>query len=356
MENDVATDITVNDAEFSTSGFIVYEDFETGVDYSGSAILQASSRDGFSVFGSDVVWDTLKPTEARFTSQTNIGLNEVDISSETIDTRGDNNVVQNNVQIARVEGSDNLVQNNSKFVTILGTENTIESNVNNSAILQSNTSSITEDTTLSTIIGGDNTIISGSNKSVVIGQDLTIQGGNSNIVIGNNDTTTKVVKDLINTVVINPNRDLESWENLGGDDFSGRAYLGSYNQIGALYRETKQITVGPGDTLYLTGSDYANDYFHLMSWSGGNGTAIVYLPESDPNNLGTNRDSNGYKRELRFFTDNTVNANDKIQITAIGTDTLDGGVGNNYELKKPFDGITLFAPISGSWFNIQTKA
>ncbi len=355
-ENDVATDITVNDAEFSTSGFIVYEDFETGVDYSGSAILQASSRDGFSVFGSDVVWDTLKPTEARFTSQTNIGLNEVDISSETIDTRGDNNVVQNNVQIARVEGSDNLVQNNSKFVTISGTENTIEQGVSNSAILQSNTSSITEDTTLSTIIGGDNTIISGSNKSVVIGQDLTIQGGNSNIVIGNNDTTTKVVKDLINTVVINPNRDLESWENLGGDDFSGRAYLGSYNQIGALYRETRQITVGPGDTLYLTGSDYANDYFHLMSWSGGNGTAIVYLPESDPSNLGTNRDSNGYKRELRFFTDNTVNANDKIQITAIGTDTLDGGVGNNYELKKPFDGITLFAPISGSWFNIQTKA
>ena len=171
MENDIAVDITVNDAEFSTSGFVVYEDFETGIDYSGSAILPASSRDGFSVFGSDVVWDTLKPTEARFTSQTNIGLNEVDISSETIDTRGDNNVVQNNVQIARVEGSDNLVKNNSKFVTISGTENTIESNVNNSAILQSNTSSITEDTTLSTIIGGENTTISGSNKSVVIGQD-----------------------------------------------------------------------------------------------------------------------------------------------------------------------------------------
>ena len=355
MENDIAVDITVNDAEFSTSGFVVYEDFETGIDYSGSAILPASSRDGFSVFGSDVVWDTLKPTEARFTSQTNIGLNEVDISSETIDTRGDNNVVQNNVQIARVEGSDNLVKNNSKFVTISGTENTIESNVNNSAILQSNTSSITEDTTLSTIIGGENTTISGSNKSVVIGQDLTVDGGNSNIVVGNFDTTVKTVKDLINTVVINPNRDLETWENLGGDDFSGRAYLGSYNQIGALYRETKQITVGPGDTLYFTGSDYAHDYFHLMSWSGGNGTAIVYLPESNPSNLGTNRDSNGYKRELRFFTDNTVNANDKIQITAIGTDTLDGGVGNNYELKKPFDGITLFAPISGSWFNIQTK-
>ena len=356
FDDDVAVDIVGDDATFGADGFITYNDFETGALYTGSALTPASQRDGFSTYGDKVVWNTLKPTNARFTSQTNLGLNDVDESAETIDTRGDGNVIQNNVSTARVEGSDNLIQGYSKFVTVKGTNNTIEAGVENSAILQSNTSSISEDTTLSTIIGGDNTIISGSNKSVAIGQDLTIQGGNSNIAIGNFDTTTKTVKDLINTVVINPNRDLETWENLGGDDFSGRAYLGSYNQIGALYRETKQITVGPGDTLYLTGSDYAHDYFHLMSWSGGNGTAIVYLPESNPNNLGTNRDSNGYKRELRFFTDNTVNANDKIRITAIGTDTLDGGVGNYYELKKPFDGITLFAPISGSWFNIQTKA
>ena len=56
----------------------------SGASYTGSALPQAASRDGFSVFGSDtVVWNTLKPTEARFTSQTNIGLNEVDISAET---------------------------------------------------------------------------------------------------------------------------------------------------------------------------------------------------------------------------------------------------------------------------------
>ncbi len=358
--DDTAVDITIDDQGFGADGFVTYNDFETGASYTGSALPIAATRDGFTTFGSGpsitTVWDTLKPTEARFTSQTNIGLNNVDISAETVDTRGDNNTVQNNVQIARVEGSDNLIQNNATFVSVTGTENTIEQGVSNSAIQQSTTSSISENTALSTIIGGENTRISGSDKSVVIGQDLTIDGGNSNIAIGNFDTNEKTVKDLINTVTINPNRNLESWENLGGNDFNGRAYLGSYNQIGALYRETRQITVGPGDTLYLTGSDYAHDYFHLMSWSGGNGTAVVYLPESDPNNLGTNRDSNGYKRELRFFTDNTVNANDKIQITAIGTDTLDGAVGGNYELKKPFDGITLFAPISGSWFNIQTKA
>ena len=67
-----------------------------------------------------------------------------------------------------------------------------------------------KNTTLSTIIGGENTRISGSNKSVAIGQDLTIDGGNSNIVIGNFDTNVRTVKDLVNTVVINPNRDLET--------------------------------------------------------------------------------------------------------------------------------------------------
>jgi hypothetical protein len=112
--------------------------------------------------------------------------------------------------------------------------------------------------------------------------------------------------------------------------------------------------LGPGDALYLTGSDYNDDYFYAMSWSGGNGTATVYLPDTTPSNL-VGRESNGFLRELRFFTDNTVNANDKIQITALGTDTLDGAVGGNYELKKAYEGITLYAPFSGSWFNIQTK-
>ena len=355
--DDTVVDIVANDSTFGADGFITYDDFETGLLYTGSALTPASQRDGFSTYGDKVVWNTLKPTNARFTSQTNLGLNNVDLSAEIIDTRGDNNTIQNNVTTARVEGSDNLVQGYAQFVTIKGTNNTIGAGITNSAILQSNTSSISGDTTLSTIIGGNDTIITGSNKSVAIGQDITIEGGNSNIVIGNFDTQTRTTKDLINTVVINPNRDLESWENLGGNDFSGRAYIGSQQTIGAVFRDNKQFSMYAGQTLYLTGSEYANDYIYDLGWNNvsGSGTATLYLPDTNPNNI-VGRDSHGYLRELRFMTDNTVNASDKIELTALPTDSIDGAFGGSYQISKTFEGVTVYAPISGSWVVTQKKA
>jgi hypothetical protein len=354
--DDTVVDITVDDAGFSESGFVTYEDFETGAIYTGSALTKAASRDGFSVYGTDtVVWNTLKPTEARFTSQTNIGLNEVDISAETVDTRGDNNIVKNNVQIARIEGSDNTIENNAKFVTVTGTENTIEQGVSNSAIQQSTTSSISENTTLSTIIGGENTRISGSNQSVVIGQDITLQGGNSNIVIGNFDTTTKTIKDLINTVVINPNRDLESWENLGGDDFDGRAYMGTYHKIGAQFSDNIVITVGPGTTTWLTGSEYADAYYIHAEWSGGSGTANIYLPSTNPSTL-IGRESNGYKREIRIFGDESLTASTHIRVYGSGSDTVDSTTSPSFlDMNKPFDAATFYGFTSGSWVVTQHK-
>ena len=353
--DDTVVDIVGDDSTFGADGFITYNDFETGLPYTGSALTPASQRDGFSTYGDKVVWNTLKPTNARFTSQTNLGLNNVDLSAEIIDTRGENNTIQNNVTTARVEGSDNLVEGYSQFVTIKGTNNTIGAGITNSAILQSNTSSISGNTTLSTIIGGDNTIITGSNKSVAIGQDLTIEGGNSNIVVGNFDNNVRTTKDLINTVVINPNRDLETWENLGGDDFNGRAYIGTQQTIGAVFRDNKPLVVSAGQVVHLTGSEYANDYIYDLGWTGGSGTATIYLPDTDPSNV-VGRDSQGYKRELRFICDNTVNANDKIEITAQSTDSIDGALGGNYLVNKAYEGVTLYAPSITEWFITQQKA
>jgi len=356
--DDEPVDITIDDNSFSESGLVGYEDFSSGATYTGSAVPGAASRDGLGVFGSDntTVWNTLKPTEARFIAQTNIGLNEVDKSAETIDARGDNNKVENNVVIARVEGDSNTIQESSKYVSVTGTSNTIERGVENSAIQQSTTSSISEDTTLSTIIAGENTRISGSNKSVAIGQDLTIDGGNSNIVIGNFDTQERTVTDLVNTTVINPNRDLESRENINGEDFSGRAYLGSYQQIGAKFSDNRIITISPGDTIYLTGSEYAHDYYTHFIWSGSQGTADVYLPDTDPNNM-VGRDSVGYKRELRFFGDENLASNTRIRLYGSGSDTVDSVFSPSFvELKKAFDAVTLYAYESGSWIVTQAKA
>ena len=59
---------------------------------------------------------------------------------------------------------------------------------------------------------------------------------------------------------------------------------------------------------------------------------------------------------IRFICNNEFDSSTKIQITAQSTDSLDGAVGGNYEIKKAFDGVMLYAPISGSWYIIQKKA
>jgi hypothetical protein len=355
--DDEPVDITVDDNAFGQSGKVGYEDFNTGTTYTGSAVPGAAQRDGFQVYGSgasqETVWDTLKPTEARFTSQTSIGLNQVDKSAETIDARGNGNKVRNNTQIVRVEGSNNTIDNNAKFITVTGNDNTIEQNVENSAIQQSTTSSISEDTTLSTIIGGEDSHISGSNKTVLIGQDLTVEGGNSNIVIGNLDSTAKTVKDLNNTTVINLNKDIESIENAGGDHYSGLAQLGSYNQIGAIYRDYAVITGSAGGETYLTGSEYADAYYIHLTWQGGNGTHILHLPSYERQAL--TRDGNGYKRELRFFTDNSLVNNSTIfRLDPSGSQVIDGTTFTE-DLKRPLDGVTIFGT-DNSWYTLQRKS
>ena len=219
----------------------------------------------------------------------------------------------------------------------------------NSSIINSTTSTISEDTELATIISGEDTIISGSNKSIVIGQDLIVQGGNSNITIGNFDTQTREVKDLINTVVINPNRDLESRENLGGDDFSGRAYIGSYQDIGSRYSDNTTITVSAGDTLYLTGSAYTNVSVFDVSWSGGDGLANVYLPEVDPDIASLDRGQGGYKRYIRFIADGTLDSGKQVYVRAAAGENLNGENNGNYVLDAPYENLEVYGVSTSNW-------
>ena len=113
--------------------------------------------------------------------------------------------------------------------------------------------------------------------------------------------------------------------------------------------------ISPTDRDWETGSEYANDFIYDLAWSGGNGTADLYLPSTDPNNV-SGRDSQGYKRMLRFIGDNTLTSNTKININVSGSDSIDGAVGGFYEVSKAYEGIMLYAPESGSWFIIQKKA
>ena len=389
VTNDLGVDVIVTATDFNTyGGQITYTDIDTGTTYTtGSFLGNIARRDGFVGVSNQGLWKD----NANLTLQTE-GKNTVDGSSDfdpsvgfavgsvtsgsfkkdvdrvfalgsglqmgqaaksTLNV-GDNNVIGDRAEYSTLLNTTNTsVSENAQFATVIGGNNNSVSGSNATIIASNNTSMDNAEDAV--IIAGDDTQILNSNKSVAIGQDLNITRGNSNIVIGNFDTTTRSVTDMINTVVINPNRDIESRENLGGDDFSGRAYMGSHQTIGAVFADNKSLTLSAGEILQLTGSDYANDYIYHLSWTGGSGTATILLPESDPVNV-SGREAQGYKRMIRFICDNTVNASDKIQITAQSTDSLDGATGGWFEVKRAFEGVTLYAPISGSWYVMQQKA
>ena len=163
----------------------------------------------------------------------------------------------------------------------------------------------------------------------------TVEGGNSNIVIGNIDTTAKTVKDLINTTVINLNKDIESIENAGGDHYSGIAHIGTQNTVGAVYRDYVVITGSAGGSTDLAASPYGDVYYIQLTWDNPlvTGTHTINLPSYDKDPL--DRNGNGYKRELRFFTDNTLQNNQTVfRLEPSGSQLIDGTTFTE-DLKRP---------------------
>ena len=392
VTNDLGVDVIVTATDFNTyGGQITYTDIDTGTTYTtGSFLGNIARRDGFVGVSNQGLWKD----NANLTLQTE-GKNTVDGSNDfdpsvgfavgsvtsgsfkkdvdrvfaigsklTIGQEakstlnvGDNNLIEDRAEYTTLLNTTNaIVYEDAQFATIIG-GNTNKVSGSNATIIASNNTSM-NNAQDAVILAGDDTQILNSNKSVAIGQDLSVSGGNSNIVIGNFDTTTKTVTDMINTVVINPNRDIESRENLGGDDFSGRAYMGSHQTIGAVFADNTPIEVYKDAIIHLTGSEYAHDHIYYLSWnniSGSNGTGTVYLPEADPANVGS-REAQGYKRMIRFICDNSVSPNDIIKISAQSTDTLDGATGGWFDMTRAFEGLMVYSPISGSWYIIQQKA
>ena len=387
LDDGTAVDLTATD--FNTySGQVTYTDTNTGNTYTtGSFIGRIARQDGFSGVANQALWKD----NANLTLQTE-GKNSVDGSNDfdpsvgfavgsvtsgsfkkdvdrvfalgselTIGQEakstlsvGDGNTIGDRAEYTTLLNTTNTrVSESAQFATVIGGNNNFISGSNATIVASNNTSMINAEDAV--ILAGDDVIIQNSNKSVAIGQDLIVSGGNSNVVIGNFDTNTRTTKDMINTVVINPNRDITSRELLGGEDFNGRAYMGSHQTIGAVFADNKSLTLSAGEILQLTGSEYANDYIYHLSWTGGSGTAQIFLPESNPLNV-SGREAQGYKRMIRFICDNTLNANDKIQITAQSGDSVDGATGGWFEVKRAFEGVMLYAPITGSWYVMQQKA
>ena len=378
----------VADSFDTFSGNVTYVDINSGVSYSSGSFLDpVGRRDGFSSLGGRVQWSpsnnlTLQ-TERRnqvegandFDASVGFALGSVTSGSFSKDADriiaigsgleigqaskstlnvGDSNVIRDKAEYTTLLNTTNaLVYEEAQYATIIGGDTNKVSGSNATIIASNNSSMNNADDAV--IIAGADTQILNSEKSVAIGQDLTITRGNSNIAIGNFDSNQRNVTDMINVVSINANRDIENYENLGGDDFNGHAYLGSHRTIGAVFSDHKEISMSAGDVLWLTGSDYANDYIYKLGWTGGSGTANIYLPSTDPLQGGP-RDATGYKRMIRFIGDNTLTSSTKININVSGSDSIDGASGGFYEVSKAYEGIMVYGVSVGEWYVIQKKA
>ena len=123
----------------------------------------------------------------------------------------------------------------------------------------------------------------------------------------------------------------------GGDNVTIENTLNNVGGVAVL--DPEFMTVGPGGSSTITTSKNIVD----LTWSGGSGTHNLTLPSAAAIPY----------RFLRIVNDNTVTAQDKVDIYAPGTETIDGAA--SYRINKEFNGIAVWSDGS-NWIVIQAKS
>jgi len=106
------------------------------------------------------------------------------------------------------------------------------------------------------------------------------------------------------------------------------------------------LTVSDGNTYDLGSSIYDESQLIVLTWSGGNGTATITLP-----NLTLSKNLN---RTKRIITDSTFTNSTHANLTPYSTQNLDGA-NSAFDLNRAFEGIQVWAN-GTEWFIIQKKS
>ena len=110
--------------------------------------------------------------------------------------------------------------------------------------------------------------------------------------------------------------------------------------------EPTTLTVSSGQTVDLDASTYDESELIVLSWSGGNGTMILTLPDAT--------DAKNLNKVKRIITDSTFTNATKARVTPFGSQNLDGA-NSYYEINKAYEGIQVWSN-GVEWFIIQKKA
>lgn len=105
-------------------------------------------------------------------------------------------------------------------------------------------------------------------------------------------------------------------------------------------------TASADEAVDLDSSTYENAMMIKLTWDGAAGTATYTLPDATS--------SNSTNRVLRFITDSTFSATNRVDITPASGQNLDGAT-TAYEINKAYEGIAVWSD-GTEWFIIQKKA
>ena len=111
------------------------------------------------------------------------------------------------------------------------------------------------------------------------------------------------------------------------------------NVGGVAVLEPEFMTVGPGGSSTITTSKNLVD----LTWVGGSGTHDLTLPSASAIPY----------RFLRIVNDGTVTAQDKVDVYAPGSETIDGQA--SYRINKVYNGIAVWSD-GNNWIVIQAKS
>lgn len=110
--------------------------------------------------------------------------------------------------------------------------------------------------------------------------------------------------------------------------------------------EPTTLTVSDGNTYDLGDAIYDEAELIVLSWSGGNGTATITLPDVT---LAKN-----LNRTKRLITDSTFHNSTHANLTPYGSQNLDGD-NTAFDLNRAYEGIEVWGN-GTEWFIIQQKA
>lgn len=111
------------------------------------------------------------------------------------------------------------------------------------------------------------------------------------------------------------------------------------NVGGVAVLEPEFMNVGPGGSSTITTSKNIVD----LTWVGGSGTHNLTLPSAAAIPY----------RFLRIVNDGTVTAQDKVDVYAPGSETIDGQA--SYRINKVYNGIAVWSD-GNNWIVIQAKS